>query len=133
MRDRTYVHEGDFQFFLQPPASRLHINELYLGAPITPNPLGNLFRTDGSNDVMNQWELFTGDIDVTSRKFRIYTNFDLQTQVNISQNYTLQNNQKIEGQIEGPIKGSIDIKDELKDTSSKQSSKQYSTGTKISR
>jgi hypothetical protein len=47
--------------------------------------------------------------------------------------YTLQNNQKIEGQIEGPIKGSIDIKDELKDTSSKQSSKQYSTGTKISR
>ena len=65
---------GDFQFFLQPPASRLHINELYLGAPITPNPLGNLFRTDGSNDVMNQWELFSGDIDVTSRKFRIYTN-----------------------------------------------------------
>jgi hypothetical protein len=84
---------GNFQFFNQSPASRLHINELYLGAPISPNPLGNLFRTDGSNDVMNQWELFTGDIDVTSRKFRIYTNFDLQTQVNISQNYTLQNNQ----------------------------------------
>jgi hypothetical protein len=42
--------------------------------------------------------------------------------------YTLQNNQKIEGQID-----ITNIKDEPKDTSSKQSSKQYSTGTKISR
>lgn len=53
------------------PLARVHINE-FLCLPTSNFTNGNLFRTDGSNTVSNNWRLYTGDSQGTSNeKFRI--------------------------------------------------------------
>jgi len=64
---------GDFQASLQTPKSRLHIDEFLLPPPHINNVYGELFRTDGSDQDFNQWELYTGNFEHRSRKFRAYT------------------------------------------------------------
>jgi hypothetical protein len=52
--------------------ARLHVNNFLLGAPAGPLN-GFLFRTDGSNAVVNQWQLFTGATNLTTtEKFKLF-------------------------------------------------------------
>ncbi len=52
--------------------SRLHVNNFLLGAPTGPLN-GFLFRTDGDQSTVNQWQLFTGsNATTTTEKFRLF-------------------------------------------------------------
>jgi hypothetical protein len=54
------------------PQANLHVSQLLM--PNSPFfAVGNLFRTDGSNTVANQWQLFTGaTANSVTEKFRLY-------------------------------------------------------------
>lgn len=55
-----------------PTNARFHINEFYMTAS-TVFPNGTLFRTDGSNTVINQWQMYTGATAATStEKFKLF-------------------------------------------------------------
>jgi hypothetical protein len=61
---------GNFPF-LNPPNSRLHINNFVCNQP-NGALNGLLFRSDGNNGVDNNWQLFTGNTNAaTTEKFRI--------------------------------------------------------------
>ncbi|MGV3630859.1 MAG: hypothetical protein ACO1O6_06625 [Bacteroidota bacterium] len=63
---------GDFLINATVPASRFHINNFYCNQP---NGIlnGLLFRTDGRNNVENQWQLFTGPTDNNiTEKFKLF-------------------------------------------------------------
>lgn len=63
---------GDFSANAATPQARLHINEFYLLSPWTGTN-GNIFRTDGSDAIVNQWQLYTGaTANTTNQKFRIF-------------------------------------------------------------
>lgn len=51
--------------------AKLHINQFLLAANAPTN--GFLFRTDGDQSVVNQWQLFTGpNANALTEKFRLY-------------------------------------------------------------
>lgn len=64
---------GNFQGALTVPESRIHVNEFLLPAPLNLNYYGNLLRTDGSDLDTNEWELYTGNYENRTRKFRVYS------------------------------------------------------------
>lgn len=68
-----FVGIGIGQFPTVPSLNaRLHVNNFLLGAPAGPLN-GFLFRTDGSNAVVNQWQLFTGATNLTTtQKFSLF-------------------------------------------------------------
>ena len=56
----------------QQPNARLHVSNLRLQQPLGPLN-GFLFRTDGFDNVLNRWSLFTGTTNATLlEKFRLY-------------------------------------------------------------
>jgi hypothetical protein len=62
---------GNFSGAGATPQARVHINEFYLLSPWT-GLNGNLFRTDGSENVSNNWSMYTGAAAATTtEKFRI--------------------------------------------------------------
>ncbi len=55
------------------PLARVHINE-FLCLPTNNFANGTLFRTDGANSTINQWQMFTGATNgATTQKFRVFT------------------------------------------------------------
>lgn len=57
------------------PSSRLHVNNFFTANPNGPLN-GFMFRTDGSNAVHNNWQMFTGATSATTvEKFRISSLF----------------------------------------------------------
>jgi hypothetical protein len=68
-----FVGIGIGQFPTVPSLNaRLHVNNFLLGAPNGPLN-GFLFRTDGDQSVVNQWQLFTGtSATAQTLRFRLF-------------------------------------------------------------
>jgi hypothetical protein len=72
------------------PQARMHLNEFYLLGWTGTN--GNLFRTDGSNSVTNNWRMFTGgNAGNSTEKFRITSLTGTVTDINSMELGAVQN------------------------------------------
>jgi len=82
------------------PLARVHINE-FLCLPTSNFLNGNLFRTDGSNSVTNNWRMFTGgNAGNSTEKFRITSlagvnNMELGAVQNGTLNFLTNNTQRV--------------------------------------